>query len=842
MTKRSSSSARAKGAASKKRYAATRKKSGGKNNRKGSKSRKKKTSGWQVAIEKLVSGQSMGVILALTGIFTLLALLSSQRGVVTAWWIDLMSLLFGVGVYWLPAVLVITGVYLFLLSQGHHGRFSPWRFLGFLLFWAALQGFIHWIGVTRGAMLDSPRPGDYGGLMGWGLAQTLIATLGAGLAGVLILGIMGLGVILMLGTSRQRLWQGVVELGGWLGQGWQQLRAAWAARGPHLTKNLGAAWLALSRRVRGWRKVHTMPAAPTASAPQPEAVATGAVSTLPSDTPSTVVESPLEPPVRIVGGEATEWRLPRIEDILDPAPSGEMTEEDLAERARIIEDTLNAFGVPVTVVEVNKGPVVTQFGVKPGYVVRKVRGEEKRMKVRVSKIQNLANDLALALAAAPIRIEAPVPGRDIVGIEVPNQAASMVTLRSILESEEFAALKAPLKIGLGQDVSGRPVAASLARMPHLLIAGATGSGKSVCVNAIICSLLFQYTPDDLRFIMVDPKRVELTVYNGIPHLIDNVITDVETVIAVLGWAVREMETRYKRLEKAGVRHIEGYNARMVTEGRPKMPYTVIVIDELADIMLMSPDEVEKLLVRLAQMARAVGIHLVLATQRPSVNVVTGLIKANFPSRIAFAVTSQVDSRVILDTPGAEKLLGRGDMLFMRPDSSKLARLQGAFVSDAEVHRLVRYWRGQRGLVEPASELAAGPPQQVQRPLWEEVVAQEKAQARRDPLYDEAVQVVMEAGRASVSLLQRKLQIGYTRAARLIDMLEEEGVIGPDLGGGRGRPILVEPTTPSAPPPPPAEEEPAEPAPPMEPPAEAAPEPPPWDDLEDEEWEDPSEPL
>ncbi|HID34230.1 MAG TPA: DNA translocase FtsK, partial [Anaerolineae bacterium] len=558
---------------------------------------------------------------------------------------------------------------------------------------------------------------------------------------------------------------------------------------------------------------------------------------LPPDNQSILQEPPSDPMVRIVGAEDTDWRLPRIEDILEPGASGEITEEDLAERARIIEDTLNAFGVPVTVVEVNKGPVVTQFGVKPGYVTRKVRGEEKRMKVRVSKIQALANDISLALAASPIRIEAPVPGRDIVGIEVPNQAISMVTLRSILESEEFTALKAPLKIALGQDVSGRAVAATLARMPHLLIAGATGSGKSVCVNAIICSLLFQYTPDDLRFILVDPKRVELTTYNGIPHLIDNVITDVETVVAVLGWAVREMETRYKKLEKEGARNIEAYNARMIAEGKPKMPYTVIVIDELADIMMMSPDEVEKLLVRLAQMARAVGIHLVVATQRPSVNVVTGLIKANFPSRIAFAVTSQVDSRVILDTPGAEKLLGRGDMLFMRPDSAKLARLQGAFVSDAEVHRLVRYWRGQRGLsAEPASELAVEPA--IQRSLWEDMVEKEETQSRRDPLYDEAMAVVQEAGRASVSLLQRRLQIGYTRAARLIDMMEADGIVGPDLGGGRGREVLI--GQPSAPEPTPSPA-PTPTYPEPSPQLDDAPEPPPWEDLDSDAWEDPSEP-
>ncbi len=834
MAKRASTSPSQKAAGKKRTYAAA-KKSGSRSRSKSTKSKRKrssrkKNSSWDKFLQAVISGQALGVVMVLVGVFTLLALLSSQRGAVTAWWIDLMSLMFGVGVYWLPVVLLVSGIFIFLYSQGYRGWFTPVRFVGFLLFWATLQALIHLIGVTRHAELASPRPGDYGGVTGWWLTQTLLSALGPFLTGVIVLAMMALGVILMFGVSWQALQNTLLAGVAAVGAGMAALGAQLRGRGPGLAEGLRSGW---TRSVL-WMKGLRRPKPQTPPIPQPAPELNGAVSTLPSDThPPSVILEPSEPSVRIVGSENTDWRLPRIDDILDPGSSGEITEEDLAERARIIEDTLNAFGVPVTVVEVNKGPVVTQFGVKPGYVIRKVRGEEKRMKVRVSKIQALASDLSLALAASPIRIEAPVPGRDIVGIEVPNQAISMVTLRSILESEEFAALKAPLKIALGQDVSGRAVAASLARMPHLLIAGATGSGKSVCVNAIICSFLFQYTPDDLRFILVDPKRVELTVYNGIPHLIDNVITDVETVVSVLGWAVREMETRYKKLEKAGARNIEAYNARMVAEGRPKMPYTVIVIDELADIMMMSPDEVEKLLVRLAQMARAVGIHLVLATQRPSVNVVTGLIKANFPSRIAFAVTSQVDSRVILDTPGAEKLLGRGDMLFMRPDSAKLARLQGAFVSDAEVHRLARYWRGQRGLTaEPASELAVEPT--IQRPLWRETPSQSEA-SRRDPLYDEAVAVVQEAGRASVSLLQRRLQIGYTRAARLIDMMEADGVVGPDQGGSRGREVLAgrEPVVETAPEP---EYEPPFPAP------ADAPEPPPWEDVDDGEWEDPSEPL
>ena len=395
---------------------------------------------------------------------------------------------------------------------------------------------------------------------------------------------------------------------------------------------------------------------------------------------------------RIVGGQA--WQLPVLAEILEDSSDQDIQQEDIRKRMQTIENTLAGFGVPVSVVEVNQGPAVTQFGLRPGTIVRRDRkGEEKVIKVRVSQIQALANDLSLALAASPIRIEAPVPGRDFVGIEVPNVQISLVSLRGVMDSEEWAATKGTLIFGLGRDVSGQATVADLVRMPHLLIAGATGSGKSVCVNAIITSLLLTHTPATLRFLMIDPKRVELTVYNGIPHLIAPVVVDVERALPVLQWATREMERRYKEFSKLSARNIDSYNEKLAARGEPVLPYIVILIDELADLMLSAPEDVERSICRIAQMARATGIHLVLATQRPSVDVVTGLIKANFPARIAFSVTSQVDSRVILDTPGAEQLLGRGDMLFMAPDASKLQRLQGCFVSDHEAHRLVDYWKG-----------------------------------------------------------------------------------------------------------------------------------------------------
>jgi S-DNA-T family DNA segregation ATPase FtsK/SpoIIIE len=401
-------------------------------------------------------------------------------------------------------------------------------------------------------------------------------------------------------------------------------------------------------------------------------------------------------------------------------------------------------------------------------------------KVSVGRIAALQHDLELALAAAPIRIETPVPGRPIVGVEVPNQSVELVSLRGVLESDAFKKNKAPLKIALGRDVSGNPVTADLAAMPHLLIAGATGSGKSVCINAIVACLLFSNSPDSLRLIMIDPKRVELAPFNHIPHLLGPVVVDVQEVVPCLQWITREMDNRFAEFGQAGVRNIEAYNEKMAKSGGAAMPYIVALIDELADLMLVAPEDTEKQLTRLAQMARATGIHLVIATQRPSVDVVTGLIKANFPARISFAVTSSVDSRVVLDTPGAEKLLGRGDMLYMASDSSKLQRLQGCFVSDEEIARLVNFWREQA---------AADPRPAIEPPPWKGLAEAPKDGA--DDLLARATELVSKYDRTSISFLQRKLEIGYPRAARLMDELEERGIVGPDEGGGKSRAVLIQ---------------------------------------------------
>jgi S-DNA-T family DNA segregation ATPase FtsK/SpoIIIE len=509
---------------------------------------------------------------------------------------------------------------------------------------------------------------------------------------------------------------------------------------------------------------------------------------------------------RIIGGEQT-WHLPPIDEILESAAEQDLSQSEIRERVRIIEDTLSSFGVPAKVVEVNQGPTVTQFGVEPGYLERRESGGRiKRSKIKVSKIANLASDLSLALAASPIRIEAPVPGRSVVGIEVPNSSIALVALRTVLESEVFAKIKGPLPIALGQDVAGNPIATDLAYMPHLLIAGATGSGKSVCVNSIISSLLCTRTPAEVQFIMIDPKMVELTLYNGIPHLRAPVVIELERVVGVLNWATREMDDRYKLFNKARARNVAAYNQMLLAKGEKPLPYVVLVIDELADLMMVAPDEVERAICRIAQMARATGIHLVIATQRPSVDVVTGLIKANFPARISFSVTSQVDSRVIIDGPGADKLLGRGDMLLMTPDSSKLQRLQGCFVSDKELSALVRYWKGARTTLEPPVPEAV-----VQQRMWEEIETSEAQAAQQDEMLPRAIALVQDQQRASISMLQRRLRIGYSRAARLIDTMEDQGIIGPAPGGSGTREVLLpgssasgDPEFETLPPPPPQE--------------------------------------
>lgn len=719
-------------------------------------------------ISPKIWGETIGIILLAAAAVTVLSLLSLTRGELTERWLHLLKQSFGLGAYFVPFGAGALGFWLFLRGFERQPQIPKQRTIGVILLFVASLALIHLLLPSDPAQLATE--GGGGGYLGWFVSEALVDAVGGIGASLVLLLLLSTGVILCLGASTQ-------AVAAMLKDAWVQLTNWW-----HLVEDR---FSNVPQPPRDESLAARVARISEQKGPEPSlnGATTGvrAISQAAGETQQGVRE-PLFP--RIIGGPR-EWHLPAIEEIFEESVEHELSQAEIRFKVRVIEETLASFGVPAKVVEVNPGPTVTQFGVEPGFVERRDRqGRIQKVKVKVNRISALAKDLSLALAAAPIRIEAPVPGRSIIGIEVPNTDVSLVSLRSVMESEAFRKIESRLRIALGQDVAGQPVAADLGQMPHLLIAGATGSGKSVCINSIIACLLSHNTPDDLRVIMIDPKMVELTNFNGIPHLLAPVVVEIERVVAMLKWATQEMDRRYRLFSRHGVRNIEMYNQAIHDQGGEKLPYIVIFIDELADLMMVAPDEVERSVCRIAQLARATGIHLVIATQRPSVDVVTGLIKANFPARISFAVTSQVDSRVVLDAPGAEKLLGRGDMLYMPSDSSKLLRLQGCFVSDTELERLVRFWRGFR----TAPAIPEGTPL-VQQPLWEEVVAREKELAETDELLDEAIKIVREQKRASISLLQRRLRIGYSRAARLIDIMEERGIIGLSEGGSQPREVL-----------------------------------------------------
>ncbi|MFZ5917945.1 MAG: DNA translocase FtsK [Chloroflexota bacterium] len=706
----------------------------------------------------------LGVVLvALAGI-TLLSFLSATRGSLTEGWVDFLSRILGLGVYLAPFGMGLAGLWLLLRHFERRPTIGGERVAGSLLLYLTALILLHLLSFS-----DDPQAlaemGGGGGYLGYYFSQAMLSSLGGWGTAVTMLAAVVIATILLADLS-------VAELGTLLHLIGQAIR--------RLSGNLK-----LPRLRPAARQQPQQPAVPPPSAaPYPAA-----------DFPERLPVAPypaaaIRPRDRIVS-IPYDWPLPHIQDILEESEDQPISWREIRRRAKVIEDTLREFGVPVTAMDANPGPVVTQFCVRPGFV--QGRGGRK-IKVKVSKIAALADDLALALAASPVRVETPVPGRPYVGIEVPNETISLVSLRGAMESEAFQKLKSPLRIALGSDVSGQTVAADLSSMPHLLIAGATGSGKSVCVNAIISCLLMNNSPANLRLLMIDPKRVELTGYNGIPHLFTPVIVELDQVVEVLQLVTNEMDERYRQFAQIGARNIEDFNQRTQTP-QERLPYIVVFVDELADLMMTAPDQTERTITRLAQMARATGIHLVIATQRPSVNVVTGLIKANFPSRIAFAVTSSVDSRVILDTPGAERLLGRGDMLYMASDSSELRRLQGCFVSDMEINELVSFWKTAGPAPAPVSFTTTprpaihGEPRVVQQPLWEEMRQREQQAAESDDLLDQAIAIVRENNSASASLLQRKLRIGYARAGRLIDLMEEHGVVGPPEGASRSRRVL-----------------------------------------------------
>jgi S-DNA-T family DNA segregation ATPase FtsK/SpoIIIE len=472
--------------------------------------------------------------------------------------------------------------------------------------------------------------------------------------------------------------------------------------------------------------------------------------------------------VKNVPGEEKVWKYPDV-NILSDGMSGKADRGDIKSNAATIEQTLESFGITARVVEVNLGPAVTQYAI------------EVALGTKLSKITALERDLALALAAptGTIRIEAPIPGRSLVGIELPNKSPEFVSLKKMIESDVMKSTDSKLAVSLGLDVSGKPIVADLSRMPHVLIAGQTGSGKSVCINTFLSTMLLRAAPSEVKLILVDPKRVELTGYNGIPHLLSPVIVEPEKVISALRWMMDEMDRRYKQFAEAGVRNIDGYNEM---SGFQALPYIVLIIDELADIMLYSPVEVEDAITRIAQMSRATGIHMVLSTQRPSVDVITGLIKANIPCRIAFAVSSQVDSRVILDGQGAEKLLGRGDMLYLPPEQAKPIRIQGAYLSDKDINTLVSFLKNQGVEPQYTEEVTSMPkPGTTTIPGMDEEL---------DELFKDAVEIACQYDKASASLLQRRLSIGYARAARILDQLQAAGVVSPP-DGSKPREVLIQ---------------------------------------------------
>ncbi len=706
----------------------------------------------------------VGIALAGVGLLSLLSLLSPSNGSLMGWWVGFLGRSVGWGQFILPLGLIGLGAWLVVRNIERVPQLSLERITGIILIFVNFQAWLQFIAFpeTREASFALAAEGGGGGYLGAFFMEFFRGALGWLGAAIALLAWLLIGLALTLDVSVPELFRWMPPLVLRIQDWWDERRARRAARAP-----------APTIPQKPFTPILTEPETPPQTAAPPGVRVTAGIPTAPPNFEE----------------QTREYVLPVVSEILDAGAEVTFDDDLDRNRAQLIEETLASFGAPATVVEINRGPTITQFGVEPAFIETN-RG---RTRVRVGKIAALADDLALALAAQRIRIQAPVPGKGFVGIEVPNEEISMVALRDVVESEAFQRMKSPLRFALGQDVAGHAVAADLAAMPHMMIAGATGSGKSVSVNAIITCLLLHNTPDQLRLVMIDPKRVELTGYNGIPHLLSPVVVDLERVVSALQWVTREMDQRYHKFAQNGVRNISEYNRRMLEQGEKEMFYLVVVVDELADLMMIAPDETERLITRMAQLARATGIHMVISTQRPSVDVVTGLIKANLPARIAFAVASSVDSRVIIDQPGAERLLGRGDMLFQAPDAPAPVRMQGVFVSDHEIIRLVQHWRPYASAAVRAQYRATELPPDAplpnlplkQMPIWEEM----EEEKNKDPIYDEAVDLVRRQGRASISMLQRRLRIGYTRAARLIDYLEEKGIVGVPVSGSQTREVL-----------------------------------------------------
>ncbi len=824
-----------------------------------------------------------GVFVIFVAAILMLSLLAPSQGQLTTLLSRLMGQAFGWGAYLVPLLGAALGLYLVLWGMEQPPKLPIYRLFGagvliivFVAF-ASMVAFMREEGMADYWEVAQSEQG--GGYFGGVVATTLTTSVG-NIGAVFVLVVFGLvGAILISGINRH-------DVSRYFNALFAEEEAQEEIR-PDIPVNPGRSQTAQAVQLKLVPDETEKKATP-ATAKKSEKPASSRIRLRKKKEAKSVKPSgkPLRetaPPAAAADTDSSgmTWTLPLVADILESGSDLDVNNAAIREQVEIIEHTLESFGAPATVVEINQGPTVTQFGVEPNYIQMR---NGRQTKVKVGKIAGLADDLALALAAKSIRIQAPVPGKSYVGIEVPNPSKTLVSLRDVIESPAYGKIKGTLGLGLGQNVSGESIVADLPAMPHLLIAGTTGSGKSVCVNSIIACLLLENTPDDLKLVMIDPKRVELTGYNGIPHLAAPVVVEMDRVISTLQWALREMDRRYDAFAALGARHIEEYNKKLRRRrDSKKLPYIVIIIDELADLMMLAPEDTERSVTRLAQMARATGIHMIIATQRPSVDVVTGLIKANFPARIAFAVASGTDSRVILDSTGAERLLGQGDMLFQKPDSPAPLRLQGCFTSDAELARLIGYWQTARrqnlitaeaaqpktepkrptppvtqpptspakpqtssssapaAPVQPAAsapEAANGsanraqpatakdaqktdpppapktttpekktttaesssdqptettkqratepPPQQ---PLWEALQEEAEKPEFSDELMPEAIALVRKLNKASTSLLQRRFRIGYTRAARMIDAMEEQGIIGPPTGTSKARTVF-----------------------------------------------------
>lgn len=713
----------------------------------------------------------IGLALVAVGALGLVSLLSpgvAGAGRVGEWLAALLSILAGGGKYLLPMLVVWLGVQMIRRRKSPLALASTYGLSAFFL--SVLTVMHMHLQLPLDSYWSAGLAGQGGGIMGAAVANLLTKAFGV-LGSYVVLGTLCLAAVvsstnLSLVVLTQRLSQ-------FLGRLWADGREKLAnflfvvvdEDGGEPRKTLAVSPLSQNNDpiIIDHGEVVANPAYHTETAkerPVPKTVKKDAPAPKPAPRTAGLTEE-IGPP------ETGVFTLPPI-DMLDNSLRVKNTRlnKDITDNIRVLEETLDSFGVRAKVTQVNRGPTITRYEMQPA------------PGIKVSKIVSLADDIALSLAAPDVRIEAPIPGKAAVGIEVPNKEITPVNFREMLESQEWLDSASKLTVALGKDIAGNAVVAELDKMPHLLIAGATGSGKSVCMNTLIASLLFRSTPDEVKFLMFDPKMVELTTYNGIPHLITPVVTNPKKAAVALRWVVTEMEKRYEKFATSGTKDMVRYNQLKIKENQPQqcLPYIVVLIDELADLMMIAPADVEDAIIRLAQMARAAGIHLVLATQRPSVDVITGLIKANIPSRIAFAVSSQIDSRTILDMNGAERLLGRGDMLFMPVGAPKPVRVQGAFISDREVEQMVAFLKRQAR------------PQYVEG-ITNSDTASSGDQPEEDELLPEAVRLFIEAGQASISLLQRRFRIGYTRAARLIDMMEERGIIG-RYEGSKPREVLM----------------------------------------------------